>query len=463
MAQSVDMEITDMNYQLQMPQGFSTPRFDDVEAQFVTTRNRLNSRERDVRSRVGTDNVLRTSDDDTKNVSGNRFDTKYVSRRRGDTKHVSYAGCDAKNVSGTARFDFLPRSIKTENECELLYDVENPKSGMPRCEKPIIIPQKYTGITSWHDYLQHFENCAKINQWNSEEKCMFLAASLVDSATSVLVGKTFSTFSELCEALERRFGPAQAALCKSELKARRQKKGESYQSLAEDVRRLTMLAYPDLPLQAIESMACEAFIDSIYSDEARRFVLQKLPIDLLSAVTAARQFEAIKARERDRKYEIPTTHLVRSLEDDSGLRDTIEDLAKQVKSLSVSQNSLFEQLNSIELNRQREQQFSPQSSPYVYQNSVIPPSSFYGSNAHMSNAQQAQAGPYTSPMSFSQQNPGFAQSFSQNRFRGTQDVRYGKSPGHNRCFRCNQEGHFKRDCPLNAGRRDGQPNPSQRQ
>ena len=203
---------------------------------------------------------------------------------------------------------FLPQSSPMCRQGNVLYGIKKeqervvPSRVNNSIRKPIIRPQHYSGLSSWQDYVQHFENCAVINCWGGDqEKLIFLAASLVDAATSVLVGSHYSSYQELCAALERRFGPAQSALCKSELRARRQKRGESFQPLAEDIRRLTMLAYPDLPEAAWQSMACEVFIDSISSDETRRFMLQSTPVDLLSAVTAARQFEAIKAKERDRK------------------------------------------------------------------------------------------------------------------------------------------------------------------
>ena len=112
-----------------------------------------------------------------------------------------------------------------------------------------------------------------------------------------------------------------------------------------------MLAYPELPGDAWQSMACEAFIDSISSDEANRFVLQAMPIDLLSAITAARQFQAIKSRKRDRKLEVPVQVRAVDQVDEVCIKESINDLARQVKSLAVSQKSLFEQVNTLQLNK----------------------------------------------------------------------------------------------------------------
>lgn len=318
--------------------------------------------------------------------------------------------------------------------------------------KPIIRPQNYSGSKSWHEYLQHFENCARINGWDDQDKLMFLSASLVDLATSVLVGTQYHSFRALCEALERRFGPAQATLCKSELRARRQRRGECFQGLAEDIRRLTILAYPDLPEVAWQNMACEAFIDAISSDEVRRFVLQSLPSDLLSAVTAARQYEAIKARERDRKLEVPVQiRSVGSPSEQDGLYQAITTLTKQVDSLRVNQSQLLAKVEQLQGNRNVPAQVY-QSQPNIERPFI--PNYGYQNDAYRQARQNS-----TGPPQF---HGNFNQSQAQGGQAGPQQMYRNPVQKHNRCFLCNEEGHFKRDCPLNAGWRGGMTNQLER-
>lgn len=215
---------------------------------------------------------------------------------------------------------------------------------------PILQPKTYNGKQSLHEYLQHFNYCSKINSWGEYEKGIFLAASLTDEAASILVGKSDSIgFHELTQLLENRFGPAKSALYKSELRARRQRKGENYQSLAEDIRRLTFLAYPELPETVQQNLACDAFVDAIMYDDARRFVLQNVPTTLKEAVENARQFEAIRARERDRNMDHFASKPVRVVEKESEneLREILGSLREDIVSLKLENATLRQEMKSL--------------------------------------------------------------------------------------------------------------------
>lgn len=331
--------------------------------------------------------------------------------RRFDFEHGPQEPVSQNDFVSERRFQNVP-----ESKCS--PDHKNTHSNF---HKPIITPQKYTGHTSWHDYRRHFEYCSTINGWSEFEQGMFLAASLSESAASILVGNTDDTFRGLCRALESAFGPAPAALCKSELRARRQRRTESYQSLSEDIRRLTMLAYPDLPESAWQAMACDAFIDALYLEEARKFVLQQLPSTLHGAVTAARQYDVIKARERDRKVEVPVQ--IKPISNENSLEQTVSEMAKQVKQLAITQFQMLQQLNQSN------------SQAYSYQhpvNTTFSQNSYTPVNANYQNTSQPQL------------------SYKSN------------SNTTKLCWRCGQPGHFKRNC-LNGERRDEPANSSERQ
>ena len=64
------------------------------------------------------------------------------------------------------------------------------------------------------------------------------------------------SYSELTDRLERRYGPGeQAETFLAELRSRTRKTGEGLQELGQGIRRLTELAYPELPRDSRECLA----------------------------------------------------------------------------------------------------------------------------------------------------------------------------------------------------------------
>ena len=38
--------------------------------------------------------------------------------------------------------------------------------------KPLIVPEPFSGESSWSDWLDHFESVAAVNKWKDEEKLL---------------------------------------------------------------------------------------------------------------------------------------------------------------------------------------------------------------------------------------------------------------------------------------------------
>ncbi len=99
----------------------------------------------------------------------------------------------------------------------------------------------------------------------------------------------------LVAALTRRFGSRdQTKLFQTQLRSRRRKRDEDLPTLAQDIRRLIRMGYPDLPTATMESMATEAFLTAITDSHLRDKVRISNPQTLDAAVCSAVQWEAQK-------------------------------------------------------------------------------------------------------------------------------------------------------------------------
>ena len=105
----------------------------------------------------------------------------------------------------------------------------------------------YDGTGEWRDYKSHFDAFAAINDWDNEEKGLYLVAALRGQAQCVLGDLPSDRqvhYVSLVEALEERFAsPNQMDLYRVQLKERRQKASESLPELGQTIRRLVNKAY----------------------------------------------------------------------------------------------------------------------------------------------------------------------------------------------------------------------------
>jgi hypothetical protein len=184
------------------------------------------------------------------------------------------------------------------------------RKGIPRAldetqgkSKPSVMmkPATYDGTGSWQDYKAHFDACAKINKWTESEMGLYLAVSLRGQAQGVfgnLPAKAHD-YSALVQALQERFlPPNQTELYRVQLRERRQRASEQLSELAQDIRRLTNLAYPTAPADVRETLAKEQFIDSLHSTELRICTKQARPISLNDAVQHAVEMDAFYRAEK---------------------------------------------------------------------------------------------------------------------------------------------------------------------
>ena len=122
---------------------------------------------------------------------------------------------------------------------------------------------------------------AELNHWTEEEKATYLAISLRGTALTVLTNlpeKQRRSYPALVQALRNRFGTGhQTELNRAKLRARVRRRDETLPALAEDVERLTRLAYPGAAEEMVATLSKDQFIDALHDEDTKLRVRQLRP------------------------------------------------------------------------------------------------------------------------------------------------------------------------------------------
>ncbi|GBM32081.1 hypothetical protein AVEN_223020-1 [Araneus ventricosus] len=164
--------------------------------------------------------------------------------------------------------------------------------------RPTVKSLTSDGQTSWTVFKTEFDVVSTANGWNNRVKSSQLLASLRRSAAEVLQGIPSYKLTDLTtieNALEARFGDSHLTqFYRTELKARRQKPGESLQVLAADVERLMSLAYAECPQNVRDSLAAQYFVDAIRDEDTQQATRLMDVKGLKFALAYSMKYEAAK-------------------------------------------------------------------------------------------------------------------------------------------------------------------------
>ncbi|MES9881346.1 MAG: hypothetical protein ABW185_10745 [Sedimenticola sp.] len=185
-------------------------------------------------------------------------------------------------ISRPTRLDYEPTFIPQNNKSELVKI------------------STYDGTGNWHDYLVQFGIAARGNNWDYETQAIKLACSLRGAAQSILSeldSRYHTDFNALVSALTDRFQPPnQSALYKAQMKQRIRRKDEPLPELAQDIKRLTRLAYPSIPSDHRQDIALDYFIEAINDWNLEQFITMKEPQTIEEGLRIAMKYEAAKFR-----------------------------------------------------------------------------------------------------------------------------------------------------------------------
>ncbi|UYV74972.1 K02A2.6-like [Cordylochernes scorpioides] len=137
-----------------------------------------------------------------------------------------------------------------------------------------IPPPTFDGQTSLEGFRRQFEAVTLNNGWGETEKVTNLIVALRGPALDLLQAVPRAdqqSYAMLMGELELRCGEQHLRqVYQAQLKLRRQKVGESLQGFEADVKRLCHLAYPGAPIDFLDQLAAQTFIDGIRDVEVQR-------------------------------------------------------------------------------------------------------------------------------------------------------------------------------------------------
>lgn len=201
----------------------------------------------------------------------------------------------------------------------------------------LVKPREYSGEDSWRSYRAHYERVASINGWTAAEMLDFLWINLTGIALSFVEGlseEKQSSYDKLCVALDLRFGAERLApIQKAELLSRKRMPGEPLAALGQAIRHLTRCAYPSFPMNVIEELAIERFLDALDEAELRMCIHQRSPTTLEDAIEHGIQIEAWRAAD-DRKHGKPRARVV--IEEESETVRLVKDLRNRLEEMEMS-------------------------------------------------------------------------------------------------------------------------------
>jgi hypothetical protein len=142
--------------------------------------------------------------------------------------------------------------------------------------------------------LAKFENVSAYYEWSDRDRLFHLKASLEGHAGEVLweVDRR-SSEADVIKLLKNRFScDNQVERFRAELRTRRRKRGESIQSVYQDIRRLLALGFPGQAGELCETIGRDAFLEALGDPSLGIRVLDQQPKTLDDALSIVCRMEA---------------------------------------------------------------------------------------------------------------------------------------------------------------------------
>jgi hypothetical protein len=166
-----------------------------------------------------------------------------------------------------------------------------------RSEKEWSVNQ-FDGKQDWSSYWAQFQMVAKFNRWTPDIQAMHLVKALCGTARTVLADMTPESMAHLptlVKILERRYTPKEKVPAfRAQFYGRRQKLKENSQEFAEELRTLTLRAFPEENSESRESRMVDKFVDGLQDPDLKKHVMFGHPTSMVAAISLALEWEAVE-------------------------------------------------------------------------------------------------------------------------------------------------------------------------
>ena len=192
----------------------------------------------------------------------------------------------------------VPRSSRTRSRevpvKKSVGSVTDANGGSVKRSLPTIKLGSYDGSTALETHLAKLENCSAYYGWNAKDRLCHLKASLEGQAGQVLWQlNAGATEEDVVKLLKNRFGNVnQMERFRAELHGRRRKRGESIQSVYNDIRRLLALSFLGQSGELCEIIGRDAFLTALADPMLRVRVLDQSPATLDEALAIVCRMDA---------------------------------------------------------------------------------------------------------------------------------------------------------------------------
>ena len=253
--------------------------------------------------------------------------------------------------------------------------------------RPAVMPESYDGTGDWGEYQQYFEQCGLVNGWQDPVKAQFLSVRLRGPAQrffATIPAARQANWQHLCADMAQRFLPPGTALqCKAQFKSRRRTGQESLATLADELRKLVVRAYPHMPDQDREELVRDQFIEALSPVSLRVRLQENPPATVQAAVEMALHLERVwgcvdmpsnAAQRMVGPYGEPLQQQLVATVTPSSTSRTVEtaDLVKLLSRMEARLSDLEERRN-----------FRPRSGPAVQERGALPTCWGCGKVGHM--------------------------------------------------------------------------------